>query len=76
MIVCDPWHPETTTWSDEDSRKNFEAVQRVAVGSTRSMLLRHPLAEQAGGDFFHSGGKHWDSQNDPEWQTLKAWVTR
>jgi hypothetical protein len=71
-----PLPPGSTTWSDEDSRKNFEAVQRVAVGSTRSMLLRHPLAEQAGGDFFHSGGKHWDSQNDPEWQTLKAWVTR
>ena len=38
------------------------------------MLLIHPLDEQAGGDFFHSGGKHWDSQSDPEWQTLKAFV--
>jgi hypothetical protein len=66
----------STTWTDEESRKNFEAVTRVAAGSLRSPLLRHPLAEQAGGDFFHSGGKHWDSQNDPEWQTLKAWVTR
>ena len=53
----------------------FEAVTRFAAGSLRSPLLRHPLAEQAGGDFFHSGGKHWDSQSDPEWQTLKAWVT-
>ena len=61
------------TWSEEDSRKNFEAVTRFAAGSLRSPLLRHPLAEQAGGDFFHSGGKHWDSQSDPEWQTLKAW---
>jgi hypothetical protein len=66
----------STTWSEEDSRKNFEAVARVAAGSLRSMLLRHALAEQAGGDFYHSGGKHWDSQNDPEWQILKAWVTR
>jgi hypothetical protein len=71
-----PLSPGSTTWNDEQSRKNFEAVQRVAAGSTRSMLLRHPLAEQAGGDFFHSGGKHCYSQNDPEWQTLKAWVTR
>src|SRR5438128_234866 len=62
-----PLSPGSTTWNDEQSRKNFEAVQRVAVGGTRSILLRHPLAEQAGGDFFHSGGKHWDSQNDPEW---------
>ena len=66
----------STAWSEEDSRKNFEAVVRVAAGSLRSMLLRHALAEQAGGDFYHSGGKHWDSQNDPEWQILKAWVTR
>jgi hypothetical protein len=71
-----PLSPGSTTWNDEQSRKNFEAVVRVAAGSVRSSLLRHPLAEQAGGDFFHSGGKHWDSQNDPEWQTLKAWVTR
>jgi hypothetical protein len=71
-----PLSAGSTTWNEEESRKNFEAVLRVAVGSTRSMLLRHALAEQAGGDFFHSGGKHWDSQNDPEWQTLKAWVTR
>ena len=64
-----------TAWNEEQSRKNFEAVKRfVAPGSIKSMLLVHPLAEQAGGDFFHSGGKHWNSQSDPEWQTLKAWV--
>jgi hypothetical protein len=62
-------------WNDEESRKNFEAVKRAVVpGSLKSMLLIHPLAEQAGGDFFHNGGKHWNSQNDPEWQILKAWV--
>jgi len=62
-------------WTEEESRKNFEAVKRVVVpGSLKSMLLIHPLAEQAGGDFFHNGGKHWSSQNDPEWQVLKAWV--
>jgi hypothetical protein len=70
-----PLSPGSTTWNEEESRKNFEAVRRVVVpGSLKSMLLVHPLAEQAGGDFFHNGGKHWDSQNDPEWQTLKAWV--
>jgi hypothetical protein len=64
-----------TMWNEEESRKNFEAVKRVVVpGSIKSMLLIHPLAEQAGGDFFHNGGKHWTSQNDPEWQILKAWV--
>jgi hypothetical protein len=64
-----------TPWSEEDTRKNFEAVQRVMMpGNANSRLLVHPLAEEAGGDFFHSGGKHWTSQQDAEWQTLKAWV--
>jgi len=71
-----PLPPGSTTWSDEDSRKNFEAVRRVVVPGNvmKSRLLLHPLAEEAGGDFYHSGGKHWNSQNDAEWQTLKGWV--
>src|SRR4029453_6471403 len=70
-----PLPPGSSTWSEEDSRKNFEAVRRVVVpGSLKSRLLVHPLAENAGGDFYHSGGKHFTSQNDPEWQVLKAWV--
>lgn len=70
-----PLPPGRTMWDEEESRKNFEAVRRVVVpGSLKSMLLVHPLAEQAGGDFFHNGGKHWTSQNDPEWQVLKSWV--
>jgi hypothetical protein len=70
-----PLDKGATTWTDEASRKNFEAVKRVAIaGNPRSRILIHPLAEDAGGDFFHNGGKHWQSQNDPEWQTLKAWI--
>ncbi len=65
----------TATWSEDDARKNFEAVKRVvATGDLKSRLLVHPLAEEAGGDFYHSGGKHWNSQNDPEFQILKTWV--
>lgn len=66
--------PGSTTWTDEQSRKNFEAVQRVARNGMQSRLLVHPLEEKAGGDFYHSGGKHFTSQSDPEWVTLKAWV--
>jgi hypothetical protein len=73
-LRLEPLAAGSATWTDEQSRKNFETVQRVAVGSTRSKLLLHPLAQDAGGDFYHSGGKHWSSQNDPEWQTLRAWV--
>ena len=64
-----------TTWTEEESRKNFQAIQRVVVpGNPKSRLLLHPLEEKAGGDFYHSGGKHFASQNDPEWVTLKNWI--
>jgi hypothetical protein len=70
-----PLSAGATTWSDEDSQKNFQAIQRVAfAGNARSRLLLHALDESAGGDFYHSGGKHWTSQNDPEWQVMKSWV--
>jgi hypothetical protein len=52
-----------TSWTEEESKKNFEAIQRVAfAGNPKSLLLIHALEETAGGDFFHSGGKHWASQ--------------
>ena len=68
--------PGATTWNEEQSRKNFELVRtRVVPGNPSiSRLLIHPLASEAGGDLYHSGGKHWSSQNDPEWQTLASWV--
>jgi hypothetical protein len=70
-----PLSPGSTTWTEEESRKNFEVMRRVAVpGNLNSRLLIHPLDEAAGGDFFHNGGKHWKSQSDPEWQTLKAFI--
>jgi YVTN family beta-propeller protein len=66
----------SATWNDEDSRKNFDIIRaRVVSGEpTKSKLLTHPLAVDAGGDPMHDGGKHWMSQDDPEWQTLAAWV--
>ena len=70
-----PIAPGSATWTEEDSRKNFETIRRVVVpGSVTSRLLMHPLTEEAGGDFYHNGGKHWSSQSDPEWQTLKTFV--
>lgn len=71
-----PLSPGATFWNDEQSRKNFEAFSRVVVpGSVRaSRFLTHPLARSAGGDPFHAGGKHFETQNNPEWQTIAAWV--
>jgi len=68
--------PGATSWNEEQSRKNFDAWKAVVVVGKplASPLLLHPLAKDAGGDHFHGGGKHWKTQDDPEWQTLAAWV--
>jgi hypothetical protein len=68
--------PGATTWDDEQSRKNFQVVvPRVLFRNlTQSRLLLHPLEAEAGGDFYHSGGKHWNSFFNPEWQIMANWV--
>jgi hypothetical protein len=71
-----PLSAGSTTWSDAESRRNFDAIQRLVVPGdpTSSRLLMMPLATDAGGDPFHPGGKRWMSRDDPEWQMLSAWV--
>lgn len=76
LFSLQPLMAGATSWTAEQSQKNFEAVRKwVVPGSPlTSRLLRHPLARESGGDAFHGGGKHWTSQNDPEWRLLAAWV--
>ena len=66
-----------TTWTDEQSRLNFEAVSRLVTPGDplASRLLMHPLEPEAGGDEFHNGGRQFTSQDDPWFQTLAAWVS-
>lgn len=75
-LVIQSLSPGQTIWNEEQSRKNFEVIRRVVVpGSPRgSLLLMMPLAPEAGGVLFHPGGKHWTSQDDPEWRILADWV--
>jgi hypothetical protein len=67
-----------TAYTEEETRKNFEAAARFVLPGVpaKSRLLVMPLAHEAGGTEFHPGGKHWESQNDPEWKTLADWVAR
>jgi hypothetical protein len=70
-----PLSPGATSWNDQQSRQNFVLIQKVVVpGWEGSKLVTHPLLEEAGGDPHHGGGQQFTSQNDPEWQTLKAFV--
>src|SRR5258708_30851381 len=65
----------STNWTDEQSQRNFQnVVQQVFPGDpASSRLLIHPLAPEAGGDPFHSGGRQFASRRDPDWLGMAAW---
>jgi hypothetical protein len=71
----EPLSPGSTSWNEEQSRQNFELVRRVTTpGFMESPLIEHPLAQEAGGDP-HLGGRQFASEADPDWLTLKAFVS-
>lgn len=76
-LRLEPLLSGTVSWTEVQSRKNFTFVQQlVTPGDPRkSRLLLHPLAQAAGGDPVHAGGKFWQTQDDPEWQMLAEWVS-
>jgi hypothetical protein len=67
---------EGSTWTDEQSRRNFESVSKLVnpANPQASKLLMHPLAHEAGGDEFHSGGRQFLSKDDPDWKAIAAWA--
>lgn len=70
-----PLSPGATSWNEEQSRRNFLMIEQVAqAGNLESPILKHPLDEKAGGDPHHGGGQQFMSQNDPAWQTLRAFI--
>jgi hypothetical protein len=68
--------PGSNFWSDEQSRKNFQSASSLAVPGDRdkSRLLLQPLAPQAGGNPYHSGGRQFANRDDPDWKVLAQWV--
>ncbi len=89
-VMCHTWQANTPLmlesleenddgsvyWTEAQSRANFEVVSRLVTPGDpeNSRLLQTPLSPQAGGSPMHTGGKFWDSQDNPEWQTLAEWV--
>jgi hypothetical protein len=67
---------EGATWTEEQSRRNFESVSKLVnkTNPKASLILMHPLAHEAGGDEFHSGGRQFLSKDDPDWKAIAAWI--
>lgn len=66
-----------TTWSEEDTRKNFDTVSKIVEAADdplQSKILMHPLAPEAGGDAFHNGGRQFENKDDPSWKIIAAWA--
>jgi hypothetical protein len=68
--------PGAASWSEGQSRRNFEMASRLVVpgDSQAGLLLTHPLAPEAGGSAYHSGGRQFASRNDPQWKILSQWA--
>ncbi len=71
-----PLPDDTKKWTEEQSRKNFQAASRLVTPGDpdKSRLLIHPLAHDGGGDVFHAGGRQFADKSDPDWKILAAWV--
>ena len=64
-------------WTEEQTRKNFDTVSKIVQAvddPLTAKLLTHPLAPEAGGDAFHSGGRQFADKNDPNYKAIAAWV--
>ena len=68
--------PGNKSWTEEQSQSNFQSVIGLIVAGEpdKSKLLLQPLAPEAGGVAFHSGGRQFASKNDADWKILAQWV--
>jgi hypothetical protein len=68
--------PGSAAWNEEQSKRNFATVSNLVVPGdpATSRLLLQPLAPEAGGHVYHSGGRQFATKNDPDWKTLVQWI--
>ena len=62
-------------WTETQSRRNYDVVTQLVNASDpeSSRFLLKPLAQVAGG-LPHTGGNHWESTQDPEYQVVLEWI--
>lgn len=78
IFHLEPLSSGQSDWSEEQSKINFESASHLVVPGdpNSSKLLIHPLAPEAGGDPFHSGGRQFESQDDPDWLAIAEWIRK
>jgi hypothetical protein len=77
MLRLEQLSPGSTTWNEEQSRKNFTTVSKIVEAADdplHSKILLHPLAPEAGGDAYHNGGRQFADKNDPAWKAIADWA--
>jgi cytochrome c5 len=79
ILSLEPLSPGSSFWTEEQSRLNFKTVSKLVVPGNpdASMFPMHPLAPEAGGGNqhkAHTGGRQFESQNDPDFQTVVEWI--
>jgi len=65
-----------TNFTEEQSKTNFETVSRIVIPGKpmESHFLTHPLDPHYGGGMYHSGGRQFETTDDPDWKNMAAWV--
>jgi hypothetical protein len=77
MLHLQELSPGATSWNEDQTRKNFDTVSKIVQAADdplQSKILIHPLAPEAGGDVYHSGGRQFADKNDPYWKTIAEWA--
>jgi hypothetical protein len=65
-----------TSFTEDQSKANFETVSRIVTPGkpSESHFLTHPLDPHFGGGMYHSGGRQFETNTDPDWKAMEAWV--
>ena len=71
-----PLDPGATNFTEEQSKTNFQTVSQIVVPGKpmESHFLLHPLDPHFGGGLYHSGGRQFETTDDPDWKKMAAWV--